>query len=99
MQKLLILLVLVCAACGSSLPEPENGGVTLREATCKAAMLFYLLQDHDALVEKVANGELTLVEAMGFLGASGPDIDSAIQQYKACETLHAEPPAPANKVM
>ena len=96
MKKLLMVLALGCAACAGSSPEPR---VPLREAVCKTEVLLYALGNNEDLVNKVLAGELTIDDAIGFVGGMAEDALFAREQLKACEALTAAPPAYGNKVI
>lgn len=95
-NKLSTLLVLACVACGGSLPEPKVG---LREAACKTQVLLYVLGNNEPLAEKVLDGSMTIADAVSMVGGLDEDIYAAVEQYRECEPIIAQPPAPGDKVL
>ena len=65
MKAMLLALVTLCTACSKDYPQPTVG---LKEATCKSATLLAHLGNNESLVKRVLLGELTLEDAVYFVG-------------------------------
>lgn len=99
MRSLALLSVVALMACGQTLPEPEVPKISLKEATCKVALLIDVLHGDEQLVDQVLHGEIALQEAIYRVGGTLQEGAAAVDRFFACEPLQALPPSYGNKVL
>jgi hypothetical protein len=98
MRNLALLSVVVLMACGETLPESKSP-ISLREATCKVALLIDVLHGDEQLVDEVLHGDLSLQDAISRTGGTLQEGAAAIDRFFDCEAVKAPPPLAGNKVM
>lgn len=94
-----LLALLTAVTLTTACNKQQAADFPVKQAACKTAILMDELGGHEGLVRRVLANELSLEDAVMFVGGVYDDVKAARERLKLCDPVKAPPPDAGNKVL